>query len=178
MGGPAIEWSYGRTDSGTVAARSGLLPVPDSGRRGVDRSDAGHLREVFGRMGFDQDWEIVALSGAHSVGRCNVWASGYDGTWTSNSIVFDNSYYMNLLELEWKKRAWDGPVQYSSTSSSSGRPLTMLPTDMALLGDSSFRRYVVLYAQDESVFDRDFSRAFGKLLELGTENLTPCNLWN
>lgn len=39
---------------------------------------ADHIREVFGRMGFS-DQEIVALSGAHALGRCHSDRSGFDG---------------------------------------------------------------------------------------------------
>jgi cytochrome c peroxidase len=39
--------------------------------------------------------------------------------------------------------------------------------DMALLADPIFREYVELYAKDSDVFFKDFSAAFGKLLELG-----------
>ena len=36
------------------------------------------LRDVFYRMGFN-DQEIVALSGAHALGRCHSTYSGYVG---------------------------------------------------------------------------------------------------
>jgi cytochrome c peroxidase len=39
---------------------------------------ADHIREIFGRMGFS-DQEIVALSGAHNMGRCHADRSGFDG---------------------------------------------------------------------------------------------------
>jgi cytochrome c peroxidase len=43
---------------------------------GSDVATAQHLRDIFYRMGFD-DREIVALSGAHAIGRCHEDASGY-----------------------------------------------------------------------------------------------------
>ena len=51
---------------------------------------------------------------------------------------------------------------------SSGK-LMMLPSDVALLWDKTFRAYVILYSKDEEQFFKDFSRAFGKLLALGTK---------
>lgn len=56
----------------------------------------------------------------------------------------------------------------------------MLPTDMVLVRDPSFRKYVIQYANDDGfLFERDFADAFQKLLELGTQELTPANnLWN
>jgi cytochrome c peroxidase len=47
----------------------------------------------------------------------------------------------------------------------------MLPSDLALLDDASFKKYVEIYAKDEKRFFADFSLAFQKLEELGTENL-------
>ena len=46
---------------------NGLLPDASQG--------AAHLRDVFYRMGFD-DRDIVALSGAHTVGRCHKVCGG------------------------------------------------------------------------------------------------------
>mmetsp|Transcript_4068 Transcript_4068/g.10236 ORF Transcript_4068/g.10236 Transcript_4068/m.10236 type:complete len:99 (-) Transcript_4068:51-347(-) len=51
---------------------------------------------------------------------------------------------------------------------SSGK-LMMLPSDIALVWDKTFRAYVILYSKDEEQFFKDFSRAFGKLLALGTK---------
>jgi cytochrome c peroxidase len=43
----------------------------------------------------------------------------------------------------------------------------MLPTDLALIHDAGFKKYVDLYAEDQNKFFDDFSKAFSKLLELG-----------
>lgn len=72
MGGPTIPWGAGRVDAldPSAVTPDGRLPNADSGPKGADKSDADHLRTVFYRMGFD-DQEIVALSGAHALGRCH-----------------------------------------------------------------------------------------------------------
>lgn len=57
---------------------------------------ADHLREVFGRMSFS-DRDIVALSGAHTVGKNHSERSGFDGAWTSDHLAFNNQYYIDLL---------------------------------------------------------------------------------
>jgi Ankyrin repeats (3 copies)/Peroxidase len=106
---------------------------------------------------------LVALSGAHTLGSCHRLRSGYDGPWTHNPLRFDNEYYINLLELEWSVRQWDGPLQYTDPS---GR-LMMLPTDLALIQDEQFLPYVQAYAADEDLFFRDFAEAFGALLAKG-----------
>jgi len=47
----------------------------------------------------------------------------------------------------------------------------MLPTDIALIKDPSFKKYVDAYADDQKLFFTDFSNAFSTLLELGTKDL-------
>ena len=157
MGGPEVPHKFGRTDDadGSRCPENGRIPDASQG--------ADHLREVFGRMGFN-DQEIVALSGGHTVGRCHSVRSGYDGPWTHNSLEFDNSYFKNLVELEWKERDWDGEFQYTDVETET---LVMLPTDMALLEDDDFRPFVELYAKDEEKFFEDFSNAYARLMALG-----------
>lgn len=157
MGGPKIPHRFGRTDDADGARCPAHGRLPDAAQ------GADHLRSVFGRMGFD-DREIVALSGAHTVGRCHRVRSGFDGPWTHNPLRFDNAYFRNLVNLEWVPRKWDGPLQFTDTAT--GR-LMMLPTDMALVQDAKFRVFVELYAKDQDVFFKDFANVFAKLLSLG-----------
>ena len=49
------------------------------------------------------------------------------------------------------------------------KEIMMLPADVALVLDPKFRSYVELYAKDKEKFFADFSKAFGKLLELGVK---------
>jgi len=74
VGGPTIKWQAGRVDSYDEkdATPDGRLPDADKGN---PMKTAEGLRKVFNRMGFN-DQEIVALSGAHALGRCHVTASG------------------------------------------------------------------------------------------------------
>jgi cytochrome c peroxidase len=43
----------------------------------------------------------------------------------------------------------------------------MLPSDMVLIADPAFRKWVEAYAADEGLFFKDFAKAFAKLLALG-----------
>lgn len=43
----------------------------------------------------------------------------------------------------------------------------MLPTDLALVSDKTFKQYVEKYAKDEEVFFKDFAAVITKLFELG-----------
>jgi len=141
-GGPKITIPLGRTDhpDGAKCPSNGRLPDASKG--------ADHLREIFYRMGFN-DREIVALSGAHTLGRCHVTRSGYDGPWTRNPLKFDNTFFRNLLYLEWRPKKWDGPLQYEDVDTGE---LMMLPSDMALRTDEKFRVFAEIYAKDQEVF--------------------------
>jgi cytochrome c peroxidase len=73
MGGPEVIFRSGRKDKPVSdTPPEGRLPDADKGSMGKTNS---HLRDVFGKMGFD-DKEIVCLSGAHALGRCHPNASG------------------------------------------------------------------------------------------------------
>ena len=78
-GGPQISFRLGREDmsSGETSPPDGRLPDADKGGR---KMTIEHMREIFYRMGFI-DQEIVALLGAHALGRCHTDASGYWGPW-------------------------------------------------------------------------------------------------
>lgn len=96
-----------------------------------------------------------------------------------------------LTKFEWTPKKWEGPFQYrnddlgqgsSDLPRSPARPWTahpsfpppfaelmMLPTDLALMEDPSFRPHVEAYADDQDLFYADFSKAFAKLIELGVK---------
>ena len=127
---------------------------------------ATHLREIFGRMGFN-DQEIVALAGAHALGRCHADASGYVGPWTPTPTTFNNLYFSLLVNLKWEPNVVNEHAQFKDPSGK----LMMLPSDIALLQDKKWRPYVKMYAKDNELFKKDFAVAFQKLTELGTKNL-------
>ncbi|VVA95618.1 unnamed protein product [Arabis nemorensis] len=160
-GGPEIPMKYGRVDvlSPDQCPEEGRLP--DAG----PPSPADHLREVFYRMGLD-DKEIVALSGAHTLGRARPERSGWGKpetkytktgpgepggqSWTVKWLKFDNSYFKDIKE----KRDED---------------LLMLPTDAALFEDPSFKNYAEKYAEDPAAFFKDYAEAHAKLSNLGAK---------
>jgi catalase (peroxidase I) len=73
-------------------------------------------------MGFN-DREIVALCGAHSLGRCHPNRSGYSGPWTRSPVTFSNEYFRFLLDETWTEKKWNGPKQYENAQ----KDLMMLP---------------------------------------------------
>ena len=114
-------------------------------------------------MGFN-DQEIVALTGAHALGRCHPDRTGYVGPWTFSPTTFTNEFFKRLLDETWVDKKWNGPKQFVDKASQS---LMMLPTDMSLIHDANFKKYVEEYARDEAKFFKDFADAFSRLLELG-----------
>jgi cytochrome c peroxidase len=167
-GGPNIPFRIGRTDDadGSTSPDTVRLPDADKGSRVMTIQ---HVRDVFYRMGFT-DRDIVALLGAHAMGRCHTDRSGYWGPWTRAESTFSNEYYRLLLQEKWTPKLthngkpWTGPDQYEDVSTGQ---LMMLPSDLALIQDPDFLKYVELYAKDEDQFFKDFANAFAKLLELG-----------
>ncbi|KAG8471469.1 hypothetical protein CXB51_036926 [Gossypium anomalum] len=138
-GGPEIPFHPGRPDK---------EEVPPEGRLPSANKGADHLREVFiNQMGFT-DKDIVALSGGHTLGRCHKDRSGFDGAWTTNPLIFDNSYYKELL-------------------SETGADIMQLPSDKVLVSDPVFRPFVEKYAADEDEFFADYANAHLRLSELG-----------
>lgn len=106
MQGPTIPYRPGRLDKDVAACTpDGRLPDATQGNK--------HLRDIFGRMGFN-DQEIVALSGAHALGRCHTDRSGFTGPWTFSPTVVTNDYYTLLLNEKWQWKKWNGPKQVSS----------------------------------------------------------------
>jgi cytochrome c peroxidase len=161
-GGPKIPWRAGRIDGFEKdVTPDGRLPDAAQG--------SDHVRDIFGRMGFN-DQEMVALIGAHALGRCHTDRSGFEGPWTFSPTSFTNEFYKLLLSEKWQWRKWNGPKQLEDKQTKS---LMMLPADYALVTDKKFKEVVKKYAEDEHVFFKDFSAAFSRLLELGV----PTSQW-
>ncbi|CAL9126230.1 unnamed protein product [Musa textilis] len=152
---------YGRVDV------SGPEQCPDEGRLpdAGPSSPADHLRDVFYRMGLD-DKEIVALSGAHTLGRARPERSGWGKpetkytkdapgapggqSWTVQWLKFDNSYFKDIMERK-------------------DEDLLVLPTDAVLLEDPSFKIYATKYTMDQDAFFKDYAEAHAKLSNLGAK---------
>ncbi|KAJ3701216.1 hypothetical protein LUZ61_004921 [Rhynchospora tenuis] len=133
-GGPTIPVRIGRLDSSTPDAE-GKLPE--------ETLDAIALKRCFQNKGFSTQ-EMVALSGAHSIGN-----KGF-----GNPFQFDNSYYNILLEKPW-------------TSSGGMSSMIGLPSDRALVEDDECLRWIKTYAGDQPKFYENFKNAYIKLVNTG-----------
>ena len=95
--------------------------------------------------------------------------------WTFAETTMSNEYFRLLLEERWSPKTshngkpWNGPFQFED---STGK-LMMLPSDIALIEDPEFKKYVEMYAKDEDLFFKHFAKAFSKLLELGVQFPKP-----
>jgi len=163
MGGPKIPTRFGRIDAKSSAdgvdSAEGRLP---DGDKGID-----HLRDIFAPKGFS-DRDIVALSGAHTVGRCSPDRSGFDGPWTEEPLLFDNSYFTEMLGKTYEsEKAPNGAEQFRDPKEGT----IMLTSDLALLSDPAFKSVVEEYAEKEDVYFSDFTSAWVKLQENGVEDL-------
>jgi len=172
-GGPVIAWDSGRADASPLEALKhcvkGQDRLPDADK-GNPKETIEHIRDVFYRQGFN-DREAVALIGAHALGRCHEENTGYEGPWTYSEISFSNQFFKLLIEETWKMKTtrnngkpWEGNLQYENED----HTLMMLPSDIALLSDPTFRGVVGEYAEDEKLFFKDFANAFAKLLNNGS----------
>ena len=172
MGGPVVQFRYGRSDAeGPADFKDDPRFSPD-GRLPDGDKDAQHVRDIFYRMGFN-DRAIVALSGAHSVGRCHTDRSGFWGPWTRSESTFSNEYYRFLIEEEWVEKKthngceWKGPTQFENSEGD----LMMLSTDIALKNDPKFCVWTEKYVKDEEIFFKDFAKYYQQLNELGCKDL-------
>jgi L-ascorbate peroxidase len=193
-GGPVVDMRYGRLDSAgpEECSLEGHLPDAEPGPDGnyggyiegkpddvatVDKTPYGHLRKVFYRMGLN-DEEIVALSGAHTVGRAHKDRSGLgaektkftDGSpvatadgkettvykvggspWTAQWLKFDNSYFTTVPDPD------------------ADPELLKLSTDKTLFDDEGFKPFAEKFRDSQDEFFKSYAAAHKKLSELGSK---------
>ncbi|GAA5802443.1 hypothetical protein HPULCUR_007908 [Helicostylum pulchrum] len=157
-GGPTVPWRAGRQDALEATSCTPDGRLPDATKK------EDHVRDIFYRMGFN-DQEIVALLGGHSLGRCHADRSGFVGPWQEAPTMFTNEYFKAIAGRKWiKKTLENGGWQWVDKDNTD---VMMLPAEIYMYNDKEFKKYFDLYAKDEQKFFGDFAAAFKKLLELG-----------
>lgn len=132
--GPEIHVPLGRTDAAE--------PSPE-GRLPGRNMAITELKACFASMGLGTR-DLVALSGAHTLGRV-------DGVpFTDNPFTFSNGYHKTLM-----KRQAAGKAH-------------LLATDNALLSCPECQALVEQYAIDQDLFFRDFAAGYRRMTMIGT----------
>jgi adenylate cyclase len=134
--GPEIAIPLGRTDA-TTPGPTGQFPSVDL--------PFAEIKARFRKAGFTPQ-ELVALSGAHTLGR-----SQGGIPFTEDLFTFTNSYFRLLLRRESEAKRH------------------LLFSDRALLEDPECVLHVETYALDQDAFFRDFAAAYRKMTLLGTD---------
>jgi L-ascorbate peroxidase len=179
-GGPKIPMKYGRVDG----VPTDLQPPP-FGLPGVclNEDPVAHLKYVFYKYGMD-DKDIVALSGAHTIGRAFADRSGTvkEGSmgpfteytkrgcpymansltaggrsWTKNWTKFDNSYFTDMAKKDPECIAF--------------------PTDTCLMTAPEFKVHFDAFAKDQKAFFDAYKVSHKKLSELGAKFEPPQGLY-
>lgn len=191
-GGPKIAMKYGRIDvSGpdacpapTSRGTAGNAGLPDAKAPfGCGADDAAtHLRTIFHRMGFN-DAEIVALSGAHTLGRAFKERSGTvaEGYGEANACPYTKSLGLCPVRADgklgvgmpggksWTKTWLTFDNSYFRDYKAEDPNLLWLPTDEALHKDPEFKKTFDIYKDDQAAFFRDYAAVHKKLSELGSK---------
>jgi len=137
-GGPRLSVGIGRKDI-PESERGEFVAPPD------ENDDAPALLSYFSRLGLDAR-DLVALSGAHTVGKA------HGDPFTRDMFDFNNSYFQELLKDPGERKG------------------KLIPSDLALLHDEECLRHVRRYAVDQDAFFEDFGRAYLKIVWLGQKN--------
>ena len=148
-------------------------------------SPLAHHTEHSDRMGFD-DKGIVALSGAHTIGRAFKERSGTvkEGYGEANGCPYTRALPASCpirhdgkagvgmpggksWTSKWLK--FDNEYFQPSVYEEKDANLLWLSTDRCLHQDESFKQYFMLYRQDQGAFFKDFADAYKQLSEQGAE---------
>ncbi|KAI4375138.1 hypothetical protein MLD38_013044 [Melastoma candidum] len=147
-GGPKIPMKYGRVDV------SSPEECPEEGRL----PDAGLPSPVIIYVEFSTEWDSMIRSRPERSGWGKLetkYAKDGPGapggqSWTVQWLKFDNSYFKDIKAKK-------------------DEDLLVLPTDVTIFDDPSFKVYAEKYAEDQETFFNDCAEAHAKLSNLGAK---------
>ena len=130
-------------------------------------------------MGFN-DQEIVALSGAHTLGRAFKERSGTAEEGYGNGTKYtkkdsvgvrsDNKSGIGMAGgRSWSTNWLTFNSKYYKDVRSGNKELLQLSTDKILFIDPDFRKYAVMYGKDQNKFFEDYVKVHAKLSECGSK---------
>eukprot|EP00421_Protoceratium_reticulatum_P007601 CAMPEP_0168365670 /NCGR_PEP_ID=MMETSP0228-20121227/4837_1 /TAXON_ID=133427 /ORGANISM="Protoceratium reticulatum, Strain CCCM 535 (=CCMP 1889)" /LENGTH=1329 /DNA_ID=CAMNT_0008378457 /DNA_START=132 /DNA_END=4121 /DNA_ORIENTATION=- len=190
-GGPKIQMRYGRQDVSGPEGCPGETSRGTAGNAGLPDAEAPygcgattaaqHLRNIFYRMGFE-DGDIVALSGAHTLGRAFKERSGTvaEGYGEANACPYTKSVGLCPVRRDgtpgvgmpggksWTKKWLKFDNGYYKDYAENDPNLLWFSTDRVLHTDEAFKPFFMRYKEDESAFFRDYADVHRRLSELGS----------
>jgi len=118
----------------------------------------------------------------------NTFTSGFEGPWTTNPLVFDNSYFSNLLNNKWEvQKGPGGHYQWNASCKlkkkcpfapkahgKGTQDIMMLTSDISLTRDLEYLAIVRKYATDPLLFANNFEKAWYKLVTRDMGPITRC----
>lgn len=147
-GGPVIDVPLGRPSADVEDPRGALPSLTET---------VAELRARFEPRGFN-DRDLVALSGAHTLGKM-----AGNGEFTKESNTFKNDYFQNLLWFQSRREKFQsekvGPPE---------RPNFQLPSDIHLLDDPKTLAIVREFGNNEKAFFDQFAKSYIKMVNVGT----------
>ena len=166
------------------------LPPADLGPiHGCPRHAASSVREkatidamrgTFARMGFGDRATVNLIILGHQFGRCHPEVSGYEHPWyvfgpTGWNVYANGLGYISLYNNlgGFSEELTTGGKRQFNFRMGGGEPFMMLPTDMALAWDESYRKQVFYYDRNRLQFRADARENFKRLTELGVACLLP-----
>ncbi len=171
--------------NGSRLPAADLGPVPSCPRDAPpavrEKPTIDAVRATFRRMGFDDRATVNLIILGHQYGRCHADVSGYEHPWYVFGPAEWNVYgpgglgyitiYNDIRSFR-EETSSAGKRQFNLWMGGS-EPFMMLPADMALAWDESYRAHVRAYDRDRLAFRTDARDNFKRLTELGCERLVP-----
>jgi len=142
---------------------------------------AKEVRDTFrDRMGWTDQETVALIGGGHTLGRNHgncaatntpclgeyTKTSGFEGAWTSTPSKWNYEYFEGMAPShKWvATKSPDGEDQWGPYPGDSVTKNTVrLTSDLALIADPKYRKWVTKYRQNSNRFDRDFALAWKKL---------------
>eukprot|EP01062_Namystynia_karyoxenos_P009111 TRINITY_DN13211_c0_g1_i1.p1 TRINITY_DN13211_c0_g1~~TRINITY_DN13211_c0_g1_i1.p1 ORF type:complete len:1620 (+),score=357.44 TRINITY_DN13211_c0_g1_i1:129-4862(+) len=124
-----FDFQWGRESRDVCQGEIGRLPSAEGGYE--------HVLDIFHRrLGLELD-EVIAINGAHTLGRAFNSVGGYPGTaqggspWVTEPAVFDNALYREMRQTQW--------IPQTSTDGNRNSFRDNRTTRMMLITDLSFK---------------------------------------
>lgn len=185
-GGPKIPMKYGRLDGVPSQPPPEPFGLPDPrppfhGPLKDHNDPAEHLRYVFYKFGMD-DKDIVALSGAHTLGRAFKERSGMVDEGYTNGTAYTKKGSPNLEKSEtaggrsWTKNWLRFDNSYFADMAKEDPECLAFPTDKVLMTDPGFKPHFDLFARDQKAFFEAYAQSHKKLSELGSKFDPECGI--